>query len=78
MNIFNKMSARDRSLIILLLAVLVFYLCYTFIMSPQLEMAQILKTNLEATQQELANAQDLSGKNSATDDAGKKTAGRAD
>ena len=62
MKIFSKMSARDRSLIILLLAAVIFYLCYTFIMSPQLEMAQVLKTNLTSAQEELSNAVDISGK----------------
>lgn len=31
-----NMSSRDKSLLILLAAVIVFYLCYTFIMTPAL------------------------------------------
>lgn len=62
MKIFLKMSARDRSLIILMLAALIFYLCYTFIMSPNLEQTEILKANLSTTQEELAKVEGLSGK----------------
>ena len=62
MNLFSKMSARDRSLIILMLAAVIFFICYTFIMSPSMEVATILKGNLATAQAELSQAQDISGK----------------
>ena len=62
MSIFRKMSARDRSLIILMLAAVIFFICYTFIMSPSMEAATILKGNLATAQSELSQAQDISGK----------------
>ena len=59
MKMFYNMSARDRSLLILLLAVVIFYLSYTFVISPSLEKAEILKTNLTAVQDEMVRANQL-------------------
>jgi Tfp pilus assembly protein PilO len=62
MKLFHKMSTRDRSLLILLLAAVVFYLCYTFIMTPAIETAGMLKSNLQAVQDQLVQAEELKGK----------------
>lgn len=63
MKMFYNMSARDRSLLILLLAAVIFYLSYTFVMSPALEVAEVLETNIQATQAELDRAEDLMNNN---------------
>jgi cell division protein FtsB len=56
------MSGRDRNLIILLLTLVVFYLCYTFVIGPyMLETAQ-LEEQLQSVESQLIIAEQLSGK----------------
>lgn len=62
MKIFQKMSARDRSLLILLVAAVTFFLCYRFVMTPQLANAEILKGELLSVQSQLEQADQLKGK----------------
>lgn len=62
MKLFQKMSSRDRSLLILLLAVIVFYLCYTLVMTPAMVKSEMLKADLMSTQEQLNRAHELSGK----------------
>lgn len=62
MKLFQKMNSRDRSLLILLLAVVVFYLCYSFIMTPAMTKTEMLKADLMSTQEQLSRAHELSGK----------------
>jgi Tfp pilus assembly protein PilO len=59
---FLKMSGRDRNLLILLLAAVIFYLCYTFVMIPFMAENEILQMELQTIDAELARAAELSGK----------------
>jgi hypothetical protein len=61
-NAFLKMSSRDRSLLILLLAMVVFYLCYTFVIGPYKLETEQLQAELQSVESELARAEELSGK----------------
>lgn len=56
------MSGRDRNLLILLLALVVFYLCYTFVMIPYMSETEQLQAELQSVESELARAEELSGK----------------
>jgi len=62
MNAFLKMSGRDRNLLILLLTVVVFYLCYTFVITPCMTETRMLQAELQSAKDELARAEALSGK----------------
>ena len=59
MKMFYNMSARDRSLLILVLAAVLFYLSYTFIMTPALAVADVLTAEIQTTQAELERAKAL-------------------
>jgi Tfp pilus assembly protein PilO len=59
---FQKMSTRDRSLLILLAAAVTFFLCYTYVITPQLANAEVLKGELLSIQSELERAEQLKGK----------------
>lgn len=59
MKLFSNLSHRDRSLLIVLLVIVVFYLCYSFIMVPNLEAAELLKQERAAVDSDLARAREL-------------------
>lgn len=59
---FLKMSGRDRNLLILLLAAIVFYLCYTYVMVPFMTATDLIREELQSAEGELARAEALSGK----------------
>lgn len=56
---FGKISARDRSLLVLLVGAITFYLCYTFVIVPGLDKNILLRGEIAATQAELQNAKQL-------------------
>lgn len=62
MKMFLKMKNRDRNLLILLLAIIVFYVCYTFIMAPHREETELMQTELQSVRDELKRAEDFSGR----------------
>jgi len=59
MKAFNNISARDRNLLILLLAAIIFYLSYTFVLTPGIEKSGLLNGDIAATQDEIARAKEL-------------------
>ncbi|HYE68572.1 MAG TPA: hypothetical protein VEA58_08170 [Anaerovoracaceae bacterium] len=59
---FLKMSGRDRNLLILLLAAIIFYLCYTYVIVPFMAETELLQMELESVEAELVRAEELSGK----------------
>ena len=62
MKILSGMNSRDRNLLILLAAIIIFYLCYTFVMVPSLERAQVLGGEIESATAEITRAEDMAGK----------------
>lgn len=57
-----KLNSRDRNLLVILAAIIIFYLCYTFIMVPSLDKADLLKGEIETTKAEITRAEDLANK----------------
>lgn len=62
MSAFSNMNKRDKNLLLLLLVVITFYLCYTYVITPALETSSALKVEQEQLQADLLRAQDLVGK----------------
>ncbi|HWQ78556.1 MAG TPA: type II secretion system protein GspM [Anaerovoracaceae bacterium] len=62
MSTLSKMNGRDRNLLILVVAAIVFYFCYNFVMAPYKASTEALQAELGAAQSELARVQELSGK----------------
>lgn len=55
----SKLGARDRNLLVLLVVLVTFYICYTFIMNPQMEKASLLRGEIVAKKIELESAKQL-------------------
>lgn len=62
MKFLSKMNSRDRNLLVLLAAVVIFFLCYTLIMTPSMEKANLLKGEIETVKAELLRAESLADK----------------
>ena len=54
-----KLNSRDRNLLVLLAAIIIFYLCYTFIMVPSMEKADLLQGEIETVKAEIVRAAEL-------------------
>lgn len=61
MKIFASINPRDRSLLVLIFVAIIFFLCYMFVISPNLEKANLLKPNIQAVENELINAENILG-----------------
>ena len=57
-----KLNSRDRNLLVLLAAIIIFYLCYSFIMAPAMDKANLLKGEIDSTVGEITRAEDLANK----------------
>lgn len=62
MKILSKMNNRDRNLLVLFLAIIVFYLCYTFVMAPHRAETELMRTELQSVKDELTRAEEFSGR----------------
>ena len=62
MSAFSNMTKRDKNLLLLLFIVIIYYLCYTYVITPALETSSSLKIEQEQLQTDLLRAKELIGK----------------
>lgn len=57
-----QISQRDKKLLVILLALVIVFVCYSFVISPALDEAMVLNVSKDIAQLELDRAEDLVGK----------------
>lgn len=62
MKIFNKISPRERYLLLLAIIVVVFYFCFTYVITPELEKSESLTIEQDQVTRELDRAHSLVGR----------------
>lgn len=55
----GKLGTRDRNLLVLLVVLITFYLCYTFVINPQMEKAALLRAEIHVKKAEVESAKQL-------------------
>lgn len=59
MKILAGMNRRDKSLLVVLLVAVIFYVCYTFIMAPNMDAIKILKQEKVSVDSDIARAREV-------------------